>query len=234
MLARDYRDLARENLKGKWKNAFFFTAVFLLLSALVCIPFLGIVLGLIFIPIMLWGFQISFYDFVMKGQSFKVSKFFVGLKSFFKIWGFYFMIDLYISLWSLLFCIPGIVKTFSYSMAPYILYENPDIGINEAIRRSRDLMQGHKGSLFCLSFSFIGWFLLPCFVLLFGILALIFVSTRTIGIFLFAIFLLAFLVAVVLLQLYYYTAHVEFYKSIKPVSYVYEDGLEVKGESIDL
>lgn len=233
MLARDYRALARKNLKGKWKNAFFFMAVFLLLSALVCIPFLGIVLGLIFSPILFWGFQISFYDFVMKGQSFKLSKFFVGLKSFFKIWGFYFMIDLYIGLWSLLFVIPGIVKTFSYSMAPYILYENPDMGINEAIRRSRDLMQGHKGSLFCLVFSFIGWFLLPSLVLLLGILALVFVSIP-ISIFLFSILLLAFIVATVLLHVYYYTAHVEFYKSIKPVSYVYEDGLEVKGESIDL
>ncbi len=71
--------------------------------------------------------------------------------------------DLYIFLWTLLFLIPGIVKTYSYAMAPFIMAENPDLGANECITRSRELMDGHKFDLFCLELSFIGWALLCAF-----------------------------------------------------------------------
>ncbi|MBE6564050.1 MAG: DUF975 family protein [Ruminococcaceae bacterium] len=71
-----------------------------------------------------------------------------------------FLAGLYIFLWSLLFIIPGIIKFFSYAMTPYILYEHPEYTPNQAITRSRELMNGNKFRLFCLSFSFIGWSLL--------------------------------------------------------------------------
>ncbi len=73
----------------------------------------------------------------------------------------------YIFLWSLLFVIPGIIATYSYALAPYILYENPGMKPNEAIRRSKEMMKGRKWQLFCLLISFIGWALLS--VLTFGI-----------------------------------------------------------------
>lgn len=63
-------------------------------------------------------------------------------------------------LWSLLFIIPGIVKGLAYSMAPYILADNPNMTAREALRESKRLTDGHKGGLFVLSLSFIGWFLL--------------------------------------------------------------------------
>lgn len=63
-------------------------------------------------------------------------------------------------LWSLLFIIPGIVKGFAYSMAPYILADHPDMTAREALRASKIMTDGHKGELFVLSLSFIGWFLL--------------------------------------------------------------------------
>ena len=65
-----------------------------------------------------------------------------------------------ILLWALLFIIPGIVAGFRYSMAPYILAENPDLSATEAIEQSKQLMAGNKWRLFCLDFSFIGWWLL--------------------------------------------------------------------------
>jgi len=70
------------------------------------------------------------------------------------------LMGIYTFLWSLLFVIPGIVKTFSYAMTPYILYEHPEYTVNEAITRSREIMDGNKFALFCLNFSFIGWSLL--------------------------------------------------------------------------
>lgn len=68
-----------------------------------------------------------------------------------------FLMGLYIVLWSLLLIIPGMVKAYSYSMAPYILAEHPEMTANEAITESRRVMQGNKGRLFCLHLSFIGW-----------------------------------------------------------------------------
>ena len=68
-----------------------------------------------------------------------------------------------ILLWALLFIIPGIVAAYRYSMAPYIMAENPDLSATEAIERSKQLMAGNKWRLFCLDFSFIGWWLLAAF-----------------------------------------------------------------------
>ena len=71
-----------------------------------------------------------------------------------------FFMDLYTTLWSLLFVIPGIIKVYSYAMTPYIMAEHPELTANEAITRSREIMDGNKWRLFCLGFSFIGWSLL--------------------------------------------------------------------------
>ena len=55
-----------------------------------------------------------------------------------------FMQNLYIFLWTLLLVIPGIVKSYSYRMVPYILAEQPDINYRDAIRISREMMDGEK------------------------------------------------------------------------------------------
>lgn len=73
-----------------------------------------------------------------------------------------FLTGLYILLWTLLFIIPGLIKTYSYAMTPYILAENPGMTATEAITESRRIMDGNKFRLFCLGFSFIGWNLLCC------------------------------------------------------------------------
>jgi uncharacterized membrane protein len=77
---------------------------------------------------------------------------------------------LFIFLWSLLFIIPGIIASYRYAMTPYILAENPDMGVMDAIDASKKMMQGNKFRLFCLHFSFIGWHLLTALTL--GILSL--------------------------------------------------------------
>lgn len=74
-------------------------------------------------------------------------------------------------LWYWVFVIPGIIKGYSYAMAPYILKDMIDSGksvsATEAITESRKLMVGHKMDLFVLQLSFIGWWLLS--ILTFGI-----------------------------------------------------------------
>lgn len=78
--------------------------------------------------------------------------------------------SIFIFLWTLLFLIPGIIATYRYAMAPYILCENPYMSASEAITASKELMDGNKWRLFCLDFSFIGWALLCVFTLGIGFL----------------------------------------------------------------
>lgn len=65
--------------------------------------------------------------------------------------------DIYLILWSLLFVIPGIIKSYSYRMVPYILAEEPELSGKEAITRSRQMMNGQKWKTFVLDLSWILW-----------------------------------------------------------------------------
>lgn len=67
---------------------------------------------------------------------------------------------LYTLLWTLLLVIPGIVKTYSYFLVPYIISENPELTGEQAINKSRELMDGNKAELFLLDLSFFWWYVL--------------------------------------------------------------------------
>ena len=79
-----------------------------------------------------------------------------------------FLRNLYIFLWSFLLIIPGIVKSYSYAMTPFIMAENPDMSAKEAIEASKQLMHGHKDELFTLDLTFFGWSLLAALTLNIG------------------------------------------------------------------
>ena len=68
--------------------------------------------------------------------------------------------SIYTFLWSLLFFFPGIYAAYGYAMTPYILAENPEMTANDAITKSKELMDGNRWRLFCLEISFFGWALL--------------------------------------------------------------------------
>lgn len=67
---------------------------------------------------------------------------------------------LFVSLWSLLFVIPGIIASYRYAMAEYLLCKYPQLTAMQAIAMSKQRMAGHKMRLFSLELSFIGWSLL--------------------------------------------------------------------------
>ena len=71
-----------------------------------------------------------------------------------------FLTGLFIFLGSLLFIVPGVIIGLGYAMTPYILAEHPGMGVREAMKASKQMMQGHKWRLFCLQISFFGWYLL--------------------------------------------------------------------------
>ena len=78
-----------------------------------------------------------------------------------------FLKDLYEFLWSMLFVIPGIIKSYSYWMVPYITAANPNLSASRVFEISKKTMSGEKWRTFVLQLSFIGWELLA--ILTFGV-----------------------------------------------------------------
>lgn len=87
----------------------------------------------------------------------------------------YLLQTIFIALWSLLLIIPGIIKRYSYYQAYNIFYDTYEhtgerLGFLDCITASRKLMNGHKGQLFILEVSFIGWHILAIMTLGIGYL----------------------------------------------------------------
>lgn len=72
-----------------------------------------------------------------------------------------------VALGTLLLVVPGIIFALSLSMTPFVAREQPELSAVECMRRSRQLMKGHKWRLFVLMLTFLGWLLLG--ILTFGI-----------------------------------------------------------------
>jgi uncharacterized membrane protein len=77
-------------------------------------------------------------------------------------------------LWSLLFIIPGIIKSFSYALTPYILGDCPHVKAQDALKLSMRIMRGRKADLFVFYLSYIGWGLLSAIT--FGLVAIFYVQ----------------------------------------------------------
>lgn len=70
------------------------------------------------------------------------------------------LIGIFVFLWSLLLIVPGIIAAYRYRLATYLLIDHPEYSPMQCIRESKRMMCGHKGELFVLDMSFIGWALL--------------------------------------------------------------------------
>lgn len=85
---------------------------------------------------------------------------FRGFKSFLKSFVLNLLMIIFTLLWSLLLIIPGIIAALRYSMAYYIMMDNPELSAFEALSQSKRMMVGHKFELFRFWVSYLGWFLL--------------------------------------------------------------------------
>lgn len=148
--------MAKEQIRG---NVWMFLLCTLIVGALsAVIPGVAtVIIG----PVLAMGLTYVELD-IRSGKGVELGRLFDPFHDFGRVWVTNFCIGLFTFLWSLLFFIPGIVKSYSYSMAPYIIAENPDVSATEAITMSRRMMDGHKWELFVLDLSFIGWWLLCC------------------------------------------------------------------------
>ncbi|MGG5254142.1 DUF975 family protein [Neobacillus sp. SM06] len=114
----------------------------------------------------IYGYYSVFLD-MERSNPVSVKKLFHAFDAsiYFKVLGIYFLSTLYTILWSLLLLIPGIIKAIAYSQIYFILKDDQNIGINEAITKSRKLMDGYKGNYFLLLLSFVGWAIIGIFTI---------------------------------------------------------------------
>ncbi len=90
--------------------------------------------------------------------------------SYFKRLALEIIMNIAISFASMLFIIPGIILSLHWAFARRILNDNPDMDVFDALRISGQMTKGHKGELFVLELSFIGWFLLSAVTLGIGLI----------------------------------------------------------------
>ena len=158
---RQIKTEAKAALSGNWGIAIGIWVVYLVLSAVIALTFIG---SIILSGVLAFGFMAAYLTLVRtKNTSFETL--FSGFSNFGTTCVAGILQTIFLTLWSLLFFIPGIVKTYSYSMTYYLLRDNPNLSAREAITESRRMMNGYKGKLFCLDLSFIGWFLLSALTL---------------------------------------------------------------------
>lgn len=174
---KEYRNEGANSLNGNWWTAALMMLVYFLINC--AFEFNGketyygmYAAGLILIVCpMSYGMVTSFLT-VVRGNKLKFSQLFAGFKDYGRVLGTMLLVGVYTLLWALLLIVPGIVKSYSYALTPYILVDHPELANNAAIEKSMAMMRGHKMKLFLLDLSFIGWWFLCLLTLGIGLLFL--------------------------------------------------------------
>ncbi len=156
---------AKSQIKGKIGILFLISLIIGLISGIASvvlsfIPIVGSLIGIIIITPAFALSTVRVYLMVINGGKPSASDSFCGFDDFWSAFKVSFLVGLFTFLWSLLFVIPGIVKSYAYSMSTYILAENKGKPALECINESKAMTNGHKMDLFVLGLSFIGWHLL--------------------------------------------------------------------------
>ena len=161
---------ARESLSGNWGLAIATFLVYgIIISIFQVIPTVGSVLALFIAGPMLVG--VSMFSLSLsRGENARLEQIFEGFKNYGTVLGAYLLMVLFIFLWMLLLIIPGIIAAIAYSQTFYILAEDDTIGSMDALKKSKEMMDGYKWKYFCLGLRFIGWALLCILTLGIGFL----------------------------------------------------------------
>lgn len=167
------RQTARDSLRNNWLQAVAVTLIYCLIFIVIgFIPFLGEIVTFVIAGPLILGFYV-YHLKLIRGENPDVSLLFSGFNQFLQTFVLYLLTSIFIFLWTLLLIIPGIIASLRYSMAYFIMNDNPGMTAVEAIQTSKTMMEGHKADLFVLSLSFIGWILLAVLTLGIGFLWLI-------------------------------------------------------------
>lgn len=158
----ELRAIARKSLSGNWLPAVGITLLYtVIIGVLSYIPYIGGI-GVLLLGGPLTLGLITYFVRLVRNERPLVGVLFNSFDRFAVSFLVYLLVQIFVFLWSLLLIVPGIIAALRYSQAFFILRENPKIEVMEAIRQSKEMMKGHKGRLFVLYISFIGWAILAC------------------------------------------------------------------------
>lgn len=171
----ELRNEAKAFMAGNWKSAVIITLVnFLIITAfellnigdsIVTKILYFVSLIAVLLPLN-YGYLMTFLRF-SRGENLAVENLFAMFKGdYYKksvVLGL--LVGIYTLLWTLLLIVPGLIKSLSYALAPYIMIDNPELSAEEAICKSMKMMEGHKMDLFLIQLGFAGLGLLSMLLL---------------------------------------------------------------------
>lgn len=169
----EFRREAAAALEGNWTMSAVATLIlYVITGAFNVVPVVGPLLYmLVYLPLG-YGINVLFQHIYRDGEV-NMGILFDGFRDFVRVFLTRLLVAVYILLWSLLLIVPGIIKSYSYSMTDYVLRDNPDLAYDDAVKESMRLMDGNKMSLFILDLSFIGWAILCLLTMGIGFLWLV-------------------------------------------------------------
>lgn len=179
----ELKAMAKESLQGKYGDAIVITVLLFIISALIGggtaafttnmseenAEIIESIVELILSGLFTFGY-LSFFLKISRNEDVEINELWSKTSMFMTFIAAAILISLFTTLWTLLLIIPGIIAAYSYQMTLYILLDNPDMNVMDAIKESKRMMKGHKMDYFVLQLSFIGWIILGIFTL--GILYL--------------------------------------------------------------
>jgi len=164
---------AREALKGRWLLVICTFFVYMLLMSLASIPEHHIPAGiqplfaylpfvwLVFLYGPFWLGVTTFSLAVARNQEPKLCMLFAGFKqNYLKSIGVFLLMFLFMFLGLLLFIIPGFIVIAMLALVFFILHDNPQIGVWQALKQSKKMMVGFKAKYIGLMLMFLGLMIL--------------------------------------------------------------------------
>lgn len=134
-------------------------------GVMIVMVIVGIILSIFVVPVLEVGKNRFYMESRLIGQSAGVGRILWGFSNrYLNIVLTRFLEELFITLGTFCCVIPGIYLAYCYRMVPYILAENPEMKPMEALRLSKQMMDGHKFNTFLLDLSFLGWVFLGMMV----------------------------------------------------------------------
>ena len=179
-----YKNRALASLEGKWSKG--------IIAALIVLLLMGVVNQVITIPMgnnvtlsmgtsgiwtllclpLSWGATVYFLNLI-RNEDLAYERLFDGYKDFVRIFLAGFLVTLCVAVGFILLIVPGIILELMFSQTSFILKDDPQISASDAMKKSAEMMKGHKMELFWLELSFIGWLILSILTFGFGFLFLL-------------------------------------------------------------
>lgn len=153
---KELKAAARAQIKGNVGTFFGLSLVLGIILSVSAITFVGpfILLGPLYLGLSMFSIE------VVRTSNGKFETGFKGFKQFGTAFIAFLLMTLFTSLWALLFIFPAYIAIFRYSMTFFIIADEPELSGAAAIKKSKEMMKGHKWELFVLLFSFFWWYIL--------------------------------------------------------------------------